>query len=135
MHWALVPYRRYADFEGRSTRTEYWSFQILYMVVITALIVVMIAGSAGSAAGELSGLSILALGAMVVFALGSIVPALAVTVRRFHDQDRSGWMTLLVFIPYAGSIVLAVFMFLSGTRGPNRYGDDPRELALTDVFA
>lgn len=48
-------------------------------------------------------------------------------LRRFHDQDRSGWMILILLIPYVGVIVVFVFMCLEGTRGPNRFGPDPIE--------
>lgn len=64
------------------------------------------------------------------------IPSLAVQIRRFHDQDRSGWFALLCFIPYIGGIILIVFMCIGGTRGPNRFGDDPREVSpLSSVFA
>jgi uncharacterized membrane protein YhaH (DUF805 family) len=53
-------------------------------------------------------------------------PSLAVTARRFHDQDRTAWLMLLGAIPYAGGIILLVFMCLAGTKGDNRYGADPR---------
>lgn len=124
MEKAFEPYRRYFDFEGRSTRTEYWAFTILMTVVYTLLAFLMIAGSAGSE--QPGGLTFLAMGLMFAFGIGSFVPCLSVTVRRFHDQDRSGWMTLLGLIPYAGSIVLIVFMCLRGTDGANRWGEDPR---------
>ena len=62
----------------------------------------------------------------VVFWLAVIVPSIAVQVRRFHDQDKSGWFVLLNFIPYLGGLIVLVFMFLEGTRGPNRFGPDPK---------
>lgn len=66
---------------------------------------------------------------MAVFGLlwlGLIVPSIAVQVRRFHDQDKSGWFVLLNLIPYIGGLIVLVFMFLEGTRGPNRFGPDPK---------
>jgi uncharacterized membrane protein YhaH (DUF805 family) len=81
---------------------------------------------------------------MLVFSLvfpsivGLIVSGLAVEVRRFHDQDRSGWLMLLGLIPYVGFLVVLVFMCLPGTRGPNRFGADPydsdTEKRLSEVF-
>lgn len=124
MEKALEPYRRCFDFEGRSSRTEYWAFTILMTVVYTLLAFLLIAASAGSE--QLGGPTFLAMGLMIAFGIGSFVPCLSVTVRRFHDQDRSGWMTLLGLIPYVGGIVLIVFMCLRGTDGENRWGDDPR---------
>jgi len=67
--------------------------------------------------------------------LALLVPAIAVQVRRFHDQDKSGWFVLLAFIPIIGSIAVLVFMCLSGTDGPNRFGNDPKNPTNADVFA
>ena len=90
-------------------------------------------GSDSSAAGLFaSPLFIL----FIVFVLAMLVPSLAVQVRRFHDQDKSGWFVLLGLIPYIGGIVLIVFMCLEGTKGPNKFGPDPKnpEGDLTSVF-
>ena len=57
--------------------------------------------------------------------VGLLIPELAVTVRRFHDQDLSGWLVLLGLIP-AGGFVIFIFMLLQGTNGTNRHGPDPR---------
>jgi uncharacterized membrane protein YhaH (DUF805 family) len=57
--------------------------------------------------------------------LGLLLPNLAVTVRRLHEIDRSGWWMLIVFVPIVGAIVLFVFMCLRGTAGPNRFGQEP----------
>ncbi|MCH7629961.1 MAG: DUF805 domain-containing protein, partial [Proteobacteria bacterium] len=65
----------------------------------------------------------------------TIVPSLAVSVRRLHDQDRSGWMLLLMLIPFLGWFALLVLMCLEGTRGPNRFGADPKNPAQADIFA
>ena len=53
------------------------------------------------------------------------LPALAVSVRRLHDTDRSGWWILLMFVPVVGTIVLIVFFCLRGGAGRNRFGPDP----------
>ena len=79
----------------------------------------------------------IAVGAAVIgiWVLGSIIPSIAVQVRRFHDQDRSGWMILLGFIPYVGTFIVIIFMCLKGTTGPNRFGPDPLDPSSVDVFA
>jgi uncharacterized membrane protein YhaH (DUF805 family) len=64
-----------------------------------------------------------------------IIPSLAVQVRRFHDQDKSGWFVLIGFIPFVGSLIVFVFMCLAGTDGPNRFGPDPKDPHAEDVFA
>jgi uncharacterized membrane protein YhaH (DUF805 family) len=75
------------------------------------------------------------LGLLVLWWLGTLIPSIAVAVRRFHDQNQSGWLYLLCLIPYVGGIVLLVFMCLDGTPGPNRFGPDPKGRGAGDVFA
>ena len=62
-----------------------------------------------------------------LYSLFVLIPSIAVQVRRFHDQDKSGWFVLINFVPYIGGIIVLVFMLLEGTRGPNKYGPDPKE--------
>ena len=89
-------------------------------------------GGDGEGGGALATI-VLAIG--VIGALALFVPGIAVQVRRFHDQDRSGWFVLLSFVPYVGGLILLVFMCLPGTVGPNRFGPDPKGENLSDVFA
>ncbi|MBU6396373.1 MAG: DUF805 domain-containing protein [Sphingomonadales bacterium] len=70
-----------------------------------------------------------------LFALASFIPALAVSVRRLHDQDRTGWLLLLGLIPFLGGFALFVLMCLEGTRGPNQYGLDPKNPSNVDIFS
>lgn len=125
MEWMIMPYRRYADFSGRSRRREYWMFGLFYWGVTILLAVPIIAGF--DAEQGFSPVGTLALVALVLFVLGSFIPALAVCVRRFHDQDKTGWLLLLQFLPYIGPIIVMIFMLLSGTSGPNRFGPDPKD--------
>ncbi len=111
LDYMKLPLQRYADFSGRSRRMEYWMF---YLASIIALVGGMIIDS-------IIGYPIL----QIIIALGMIVPSIACGVRRLHDQDKSGWFMLLGLIPLA-NIVLLVFMFLEGTKGPNQYGPDPK---------
>ena len=176
MHWMLMPLKRYAEFSGRSRRMEYWMFQLFMFLVYMALIVLMmvVGGGALMMAGGDPGTALAAGGAVMIifilyilFALAMFIPALAVTVRRLHDTNRSGKWVLgfvgayaLMFVggilaagspdnPGLGGIlslvggvavivlalILLVFMFLEGTRGPNNYGPDPKGEALDQVFA
>lgn len=127
MEWMLMPLQRYADFSGRSRRKEYWMF--LLGVVIVAIVLGLIEGATGLAGmvGPYGPLSALLL-------LGIIVPSIAVQVRRFHDQDKSGWFVLIGFIPLIGGIIVLVFMCLEGTKGPNQYGDDPKGAGNAETF-
>ncbi|KYK95044.1 DUF805 domain-containing protein, partial [Aggregatibacter actinomycetemcomitans] len=67
-----------------------------------------------------------------VYGFGVIIPYIAVTVRRLHDTDRSGWWILISFIPLVGSIVLLVFMCFDSQPGTNRFGDNPKENAVSN---
>jgi uncharacterized membrane protein YhaH (DUF805 family) len=136
-----MPYRRYADFSGRSGRQEYWMFVLFTILVylglaVLGLIAVLSMGGSGDFAsnGSPPVAAILVIALAVIFVLGSIIPSIAVQVRRFHDQDKSGWFVLLSLIPYAGGLIIFIFMLLEGTRGPNQYGPDPRDPYNSDVF-
>lgn len=136
MEWMLMPYRRYADFSGRSCRREYWMFTLLSVIVAFGAIMLMAMGGGLSETGDAAPGALFWLGGalIVLWGLGSIIPSVAVQVRRFHDQDRSGWMILLGFIPYVGGLIVFIFMCLAGTRGPNRFGPDPLDPSNVDVF-
>jgi len=137
MEWMIMPYRRYADFSGRSGRREYWMFFLFYMIVCVvvggpAIGALMIATAMHR--GLDSPLLWVGLAVLTLFAVISFIPYIAVHVRRFHDQDKSGWLLLLSFVPYVGSLIVLIFMMLEGTRGPNRFGPDPRDPYSVDVF-
>lgn len=128
MEWMMMPLRRYTDFSGRSRRKEYWMF--LLGVIIAALVLGFIEGLIGinaMVAGVYGPLTVL-------FLLAIIIPSIAVQVRRFHDQGKSGWFVLLGFIPFVGGIILLVFMCLEGAQGPNEYGPDPKGGTDPSVF-
>ncbi len=128
MEWMLMPLKRYADFSGRSRRKEYWMFALLQLIVIFAIAIIggILGAFSPDASGGMSFGGGLMFGLFGLYALAIIVPSIAVQVRRFHDQDKSGWFVLLGFIPYIGGIVVLVFMCLDGTKGKNRFGDDPK---------
>ena len=132
MEWMILPLKRYADFKGRSRRKEYWMFTLgVSLVAIIALLFLAatlglggLDENGGGLAAILGGTGMIVLG---ILYLAIIIPSVAVQVRRFHDQDKSGWLVLLNFIPYIGALIVFVFMLLEGTRGPNRFGPDPKD--------
>lgn len=105
----LTAMRRYFDFSGRSTRSEFWLFTLAMMIL---MVIAIAADSAIESPGVLAGL---------VYA-AHVIPSFSVTVRRLHDIDRSGWWVLIGFVPLVGSIVLLVFACTGGTDAPNRFG-------------
>lgn len=120
MNWYLLPWKRYAEFSGRSRRMEYWVFALINTVIVCVFYGIGIAQVIAS--HSFSPILILP----ILFAFAMIVPSLACGVRRLHDQDKSGWLLLLGFIPIVGGLIMLVLMLLSGTAGPNQYGPDPK---------
>ena len=103
----------YANFKGRARRSEYWWFFLFVNVSLVALNFV---------AALLTDVLIVF---FVVFGLTLLFPAIAVTARRLHDTNRTGWWMLVGFIPIIGWIALLVLVALPGASGPNRYGPEP----------
>ncbi len=138
MEWMLMPLKRYAEFTGRSCRQEYWMFYLFNILVVIGLMLLfaLVGGFSGGAEGP-SGLAMGVGGILLLGWLGLFfIPTIAVTVRRLHDQDKSGWFILIQFIPYVGGIIIFIFMCLKGTDGPNRFGDDPlNPQKLGDIFS
>ncbi len=105
-------FQKYVVFEGRAARPEYW-FWVLF-VIVAGLILQLIGR--------------LLFGGMLldhIFNLAVLLPGLAVSARRLHDTDRSGWWLLLGFVPVIGWLVLLFFMVQPGTPGPNQFGGPP----------
>lgn len=119
MNWYLQVLKKYATFEGRARRREYWFFQLFNVLAFIALLLVDgLTGTINKEAGVglLSGL----------YLLVTLIPSVAVTVRRLHDTDRSGWWLLIAFIPVLGDIALIVFACLDSQPGANRFGPNPK---------
>ncbi len=101
-------FANYANFSGRAIRSEFWFWTVFYCLAGTA---VGIVGNAIGRPGIVSGL----------FWLATLIPTLAVTVRRLHDLDRTAWWLLMFFVP-AANFVLVVWWCMRGTSGYNRFG-------------
>ena len=139
-------FSKYATFTGRARRSEYWFFVLFNVLVSIALGVVSLflaipfaglaaglgAGILGAGAGFLVsyfGIFVLLSG---LYGLAVIIPTVAVTVRRLHDLNATGWFVLifflLSFIPILGFFVAIgqiVWYAQKGTGGENKYGPDP----------
>lgn len=127
MDWMLMPLRRYAEFSGRSRRKEYWMFALLNFL-IAAFVGVVTLVMAVSVSSE-SAMMVVVTPVLILWfllSLALVIPGLAVTIRRLHDLDKSGWTILLALIPLIGPIILLIFYCTEGTRGPNRFGPDPK---------
>lgn len=106
MDWMLMAWKKYADFSGRARRKEFWMFLLGYMIVYFGL---MLLSNVIGPARYLVGL----------FGLAALVPSIAVSCRRMHDVDKSGWFQLIPIY----NLILAC---TEGTSGPNQYGPDPK---------
>ena len=118
MSWYLTVLKKYAVFSGRAQRAEYWMFFLFSFVVSIILTIVDVVLLSGLS----SGVTILT----NVYSLAVLIPSLAVSVRRLHDIDRSGWFILIIFIPIVGIIWLLILYVREGTPGENQYGSNPK---------
>lgn len=103
-------FKKYTDFAGCASRSEYW-WWTLFMVLVSLVL--------EFTSPVLS----------VLFALGTFIPGFAVTFRRLHDTDRSAWWLLIALVPVVGSIVLLVF-FVQPGKSDSRYAVPPEAVAV-----
>ena len=126
MHWMLMPLRRYADFSGRSRRKEYWMFWLLNVLISLFVGLVFFVGYyADMSQTDMDTWLMPVVWLACLWSLATLVPGIAVTIRRLHDTDRSGWSILFGLIPFVGGFILLYFYIQEGTGGPNRFGEDP----------
>jgi len=104
-------FSNYVNFSGRSCRSEYW-FWVLFVLIADIVAIAIDAAIGMQIVSSLFGLAVL-------------LPGLAVTVRRLHDLDRTGWWIFLGLIPLVGAIILIIWFCSRGTEGGNRFGPDP----------
>lgn len=157
MHWMILPFKRYAEFKGRSRRMEFWMFQLLNVIIALVLagpfffafmgasVAASDPSNFGAEIDPLAGVGTLGMVGVSLYGLyvlAAFVPSIAVTVRRLHDRDMSGWWYLgfiiFSFIPIVGliaSIAFLVLMLLPGTPGPNQFGPDPKGAGEAETFA
>lgn len=113
--------KKYAQFNGRSRRKEYWSYVLVLGVVSMVLELI------GRLSGSLSVMSTTST-IMGIIGLATLVPSIAVTIRRLHDTGRSGWFILISLIPLVGGIILLIFL-CTDSKPDNQYGPNPKTIA------
>ncbi len=108
MNWYMTVLKKYAEFNGRARRTEFWMFVLINAIIGWALnfVGMMLLGESGGMLG-------------FIYNLAVLLPSIGVGIRRMHDTNRSGWWILLPFVNI-------YFWILEGDRGPNKYGPDPK---------
>ena len=127
MSYYLTVLKKYAVFTGRARRAEIWYF-ILFNFIVSMVLQILF-GSVGATEKAIEAwvkVSPLAF-VPLLYSLATIIPAIAVGIRRLHDTGRSGWwMLFLGVLPPVGTIVLIVFYAQKGESGDNAYGTNPK---------
>ncbi|PUB25536.1 uncharacterized membrane protein YhaH (DUF805 family) [Promicromonospora sp. AC04] len=121
--------RKYGVFSGRARLSEYWFWQLavaLVTAVVFGAFIVPALITMDPVTQEPGVLGTIGSVLWVVVLFGTLVPSIAVAVRRLHDTGKSGWFFLLGYVPFVGSIIVIVLAALPGEIGPNQYGPDPK---------
>ena len=113
MNWYIAALKKYADFDGRARRSEYW-----YFVLINFIISAVLAGG-----GYITDVTEIG----NIYSMAVLVPSIAVSVRRLHDIGKTGWNYFWVFVPIVGWVILIVYHVRDGESGENIYGVNPKE--------
>ena len=115
MNYFKLAFQKYAVFNGRATRAEYWYF-LLFNSLIGLLLWVwnLFSGSALSST------------ALAVYSLAALLPNLSITVRRLHDTCRSGWWLFIHCIPLVGALIMLYFLVQDSYPSDNQYGQNPK---------
>ena len=111
---------KYADFNGRARRKEYWMFTLFSVIIsgILTLIDTNLGTEVNTGTGLFGG----------IYSLLILVPSLAVGVRRLHDVGKSGWMLLIALIPLIGAIWLLILFCKDSQPQENKWGANPKEI-------
>ncbi len=114
MEWYLAALKKYAVFDGRASRREFWFFAFYNILAAAVMGLIAVKGMQYGYEG---------LGPLpLVYALATLIPALAVMVRRLHDTGRSGWWFFVTVVPAIGHLWLVILLALKGDRGTNEFG-------------
>lgn len=130
MRWYLLVWKKFAQFDGRSRRAEYWyftlfNFLIFFVFFLGFLLGVALASQRGPSSDVGVGIIYFCAGLHILYGFVILIPSIAVTVRRLHDTGRSGLWFLFNFIPF-GPIVLLIFLVQDSEPGTNDYGPNPK---------
>ena len=118
MNHYFAAFRKYAIFQGRATRSEYWYFTLFNILAVFGFCLIdqfMGTFDFDAGYGPLS----------AIYTLAMILPALGVSIRRLHDTRRSGWWFMITIIPIIGLLVFLYFALQDSDPNPNQYGESP----------
>lgn len=114
--------KKYATFEGRASRSEFWYFNLVHALIMAILIGLMVLFVQKDIDGAFIGIIYFFL---VAYSLVIFLPQLGVLVRRLHDTGRSGWWFFILFIPLIG-IILTIVWLTTDSKEDNQYGKNPK---------
>ena len=114
MNYYFDVLKKYAIFNGRARRKEYWMFFLFNLIISIVLFLISLVIKT----------EILS----YIYMLAVLMPGIALGARRLHDTNRSGWWLLISFVPVVGLIVLIIFFVQDSTPGENKYGPNPKEV-------
>ncbi|HEV3154423.1 MAG TPA: DUF805 domain-containing protein [Candidatus Baltobacteraceae bacterium] len=131
MSWYLRVLRHYVDFGGRARRMEFWMFALInFLITVVLMIPVIFAVVAHPPNNNDTQWVVSFQNAAIPLNLYSLVvflPSLAVQVRRLHDIGKSGWWYFIVFVPFAGALILLIFNCIDSEPGSNQWGGNPKD--------
>ena len=120
MEWYLLVWKRFAEFNGRSRRKEYWMFTLFNMLICLLLYI------PGLVLVRVNPIGVVFVCIYFLYALAVMIPSLSCYVRRLHDRGKSGWWVFLNFVPLIGAIVVLVWLASDSVPGMNEYGPNPK---------
>ena len=131
MKYYLKALQNYTVFTGRATRSEYWFFILFnFIFAIAAMIIDNVLGTTFKM-NTINGAMTMPYGYVyVLYGLAVFLPGLALSVRRLHDVNKSGWFMLIGLIPFIGAIWLLVLFVTDSDPKDNEYGPNPYSMPL-----
>lgn len=122
-------FKKYAQFNGRSSRSEYW-FAALTSYIVTLILVMIVNFVIMATSSDFEDVAGVIVILYLIYVVGTMLPTLALGVRRLHDVGKSGSFMWLLLIPFFGSLILFMFFTMDSQPGDNKYGSNPKELML-----
>lgn len=130
LYYYSQAFKKYAKFSGRSRRKEYWTFILTNAIFINIIELACIGLYKSDILWAIIVAAIVLL-IIYLFSFAVLIPSIAVTVRRLHDINESGWWILWIILPIVGSIILIILLAKDSTLGDNYYGQNPKAIAST----
>lgn len=121
-----VVFQNYANFKGRATRSEFWYFSLVNILLYFVWIFTGVILEESETTETFETISAIVAIVIGIYYVGTLIPSLAVTARRLHDTGKSGWYILIYLVPFVGSISLIIFLSMDSEKFTNRWGPNPK---------